>query len=161
MVSIDSASGRYKQLPFIGEFLSVPIMYLILLAYILAVLINLEVSERNLSTYCFPICHSVSIYTQLSEMGLLFVCRRAYSSYLLTYILETWLFFGKFGLKLSNNLARSIKFNPGVEFWSWGSAACLFARGWSSNCLDMLLFVPSRDAIEWEDVWSDSQAYQW
>jgi len=78
MVSVDSASGRYKQLPVIGGFLSVPIMYLLLLVYILAVLINLEACILILSAYLHP--------------------------------------------------------------------------------RDMTVFW---DAIEWEDVWSSSQAYQW
>ena len=47
MVSVDTACGRYKDLPFIGSFLSVPIMYLLLLVYLLAVLINFEVSATQ------------------------------------------------------------------------------------------------------------------
>jgi hypothetical protein len=46
MVSIDSSGGRFADLPLIGGLLSVPIMYLMLLVYILAVLINLEVCVR-------------------------------------------------------------------------------------------------------------------
>lgn len=44
MVAVDSAGGGFKQLPILGRFLSVPLVYFALVVYVLAVVLNLQVS---------------------------------------------------------------------------------------------------------------------